>query len=168
MPVLGTSVGEVLREEFVGSGDPGTLVRLIVRLLIALFVGALLGYQREKVGKAAGLRTHMLVSLAAALFTATPELAGMDAAAVSRVIQGLAAGIGFIGGGAILKLTDERQIRGLTTAAGIWLAAACGVAAGLGRPGAALAGGALGFAVFSLLDRLEKRVEKPAGKERKA
>jgi putative Mg2+ transporter-C (MgtC) family protein len=163
MLAAGQGVGEVLREEFAGLWDGGTACRVTVRLLVALGVGALLGYERGQVGKAAGLRTYMLVSLAAALFTLTPAVARMGEEAVSRVVQGVAAGIGFIGGGAILKLTDQRQIRGLTTAAGIWLAAAAGAAAGLGRHGVALAGAVLGFLVLSLLGRVEEHIERRQG-----
>src|SRR4051794_34617211 len=101
-------------------------VRVLVRMLIAVLLGALLGYQRECEHKAAGLRTHMLVTLGAALFVLSPHLAGMDSAALSRIIQGVVTGIGFLGGGAILKLSEERQVRGLTTAASIWLATAVG------------------------------------------
>jgi putative Mg2+ transporter-C (MgtC) family protein len=157
----GQGVDDVFREEFSGMLDAADACRLGLRLLVALLMGAVLGYQREKFGKAAGLRTHMLVSLAAALFTAVPMLARMDSAAVSRVVQGLAAGIGFIGGGAILKLTDERKIRGLTTAASLWLASAVGVAAGMGRHGAAVLGTVAGFLILSLLGRLEREVEGP-------
>jgi putative Mg2+ transporter-C (MgtC) family protein len=153
------SVGDILRDEFAGFADGADALRLAVRLLVALAMGALLGYEREQTGKAAGLRTHMLVSLASALFTAAAVLAKMDEASVSRVIQGLAAGIGFIGGGAILKLTDARQVRGLTTAASVWLAAAVGVAAGLGRPLSATLGAVAGFLVLRLLGRLEFQVE---------
>jgi putative Mg2+ transporter-C (MgtC) family protein len=128
-------------------------------LLIAAALGALLGYQREHVGKPAGLRTHMLVSLGTAVFKVTPALAGIEGAALARVIQGVATGIGFIGGGAILKLTDARQIRGLTTAASIWMAAAVGVAAGMGRHATAVLGTIAGFLVLSALGTLEFRVE---------
>ncbi len=87
---------------------------------------AVIGWERERIGKPAGLRTHMLMSLGSARFVLRAAEAGMAIADLSRVIQGLAAGIGFIGGGAILKLPDEHQIDGLTTAAGIWLTAAVG------------------------------------------
>jgi putative Mg2+ transporter-C (MgtC) family protein len=148
-------MGDIFREEFAGLLDVDEVVRLGLRLLVALVTGAILGFQREQFRKPAGLRTHMLVSLAAALFTAVPVLAHMDSASVSRVIQGVAAGIGFIGGGAILKLTDARQIRGLTTASSIWLAAAIGVAAGLGRCGLAILGALAGLLVLAVLGRWE-------------
>jgi putative Mg2+ transporter-C (MgtC) family protein len=151
----------ILHEELGDFIEVGTLGRLVIRLLVAMAAGALLGYQREHVGKPAGLRTHMIVSLGAALFTALPTLMHMDPQAVSRIIQGVAAGIGFIGGGAILKLSDKQQIRGLTTAASLWLAAAVGVAAGLGRPGSALLGAGLGLVILAVVGWMEYRLEGP-------
>ena len=102
---------------------------VIVRLVAAALLGGMLGAERESQGKAAGLRTHMLVGLGAALFVMAPRQAGMSEGDVGRIIQGIAAGIGFIGAGTILKLTDRREIQGLTTAASVWLTAAIGVAA---------------------------------------
>jgi putative Mg2+ transporter-C (MgtC) family protein len=81
------------------------------------------------------------------------------------VIQGLATGLGFIGGGAILKLSEERQITGLTTAAGIWMTAAVGVAAGLGRLGSAVVGTALAWIILSVLGKLEQKID--VGKPKK-
>ena len=133
------------------------LARVIVRLTAAMLVGAVAGINRERVGKAAGLRTHMLVSLGCAAFIIGVEAAGMPRNDISRVIQGLAAGIGFLGGGAILKSAEDKEIRGLTTAAGIWMTAGAGIAVGMGE----LAVGfiAIGFAwiVLSLLARIEIR-----------
>src|SRR6266851_1835629 len=80
----------------------------------------------------AGLRTHMLVALGAALFTLIPQEAKMETADISRVIQGIAAGIGFLGAGTILKLGEEHRIQGLTSAASVWLTAAAGTAVGAG------------------------------------
>jgi putative Mg2+ transporter-C (MgtC) family protein len=105
---------------------------VIIRLVAAALLGGVLGAERESEGKAAGLRTHMLVALASALFVIAPREAGMAFDELSRVVQGVAAGIGFIGAGTILKLTQREEIKGLTTAASIWLTAAVGVAAGIG------------------------------------
>ena len=80
----------------------------------------------------------MLVALGAALFVLVPQQAGVTAADMTRVLQGLVAGIGFLGAGAILKKGDEGEIEGLTTAAGIWLTAAIGIAAGMGREASAV------------------------------
>src|SRR5262245_44110341 len=123
----------ILEELTAGLPDARQFARIIIRLLVAMLLGAIVGVQREQTGKPAGLRTHMLVALGAALFVVSSAESGMTSADLSRVIQGLATGIGFIGGGAILKLSEERDIRGLTSAAGIWMTAAIGVAAGLGR-----------------------------------
>src|SRR5438270_13120373 len=104
-----------LRQDFSDLSDFPHGVRMAVRLIVAVLLGGMLGYQREHTGKAAGLRTHMLVSLGAALFVLFPEQAGMTTADLSRVIQGVATGIGFLGAGTILKRTDEVHIHGLTT-----------------------------------------------------
>jgi len=110
----------------------GHLAILSIRLITAVALGALLGYERESVGKAAGLRTHMLVALGAALFVIAPREGGLGEGDVGRIIQGVAAGIGFIGAGTILKKSELEQITGLTTAASIWLTAAIGIGAAIG------------------------------------
>ena len=110
----------------------GQVVRVALRLVGSLVIGTLIGLQRELTHKPAGLRTHLLVALGSTLLVVAVVNAGMQSADVSRVIQGLITGIGFLGGGTILKLTREHEIRGLTTAAGIWLTAAASVAVGLG------------------------------------
>jgi putative Mg2+ transporter-C (MgtC) family protein len=138
--------------------DIHQVVRVGWRLLIAMLIGCLIGFQRELTHKAAGLRTHMLVSLGTALLVVATLEAGMSPSEVSRVIQGLIAGIGFLGGGAILKLTQEHQIQGLTTAAGIWVTAAASVAAGLGQVGPALLGLVFGLLVLTVLVRFEGRL----------
>src|SRR5690242_292679 len=81
-------------------------VRVVVRLCIAVVLGGLIGMERERTGKSAGVRTHMLVALGAALFTVVPLEAGMRTADFSRIIQGLVTGIGFLGGGVILKQSE--------------------------------------------------------------
>jgi putative Mg2+ transporter-C (MgtC) family protein len=98
----------------------------------------------------------MLVTVGAAFFVIVPQLEGMQLDGISRVIQGLVAGIGFLGGGAILKLTSEKEVIGLTTAAGIWLAAAIGIAAGFGRIGTALLATALAYGILSVVYRWEQ------------
>ncbi|MFS8974069.1 MgtC/SapB family protein [Cupriavidus necator] len=128
-----SEVYSALRAEFADVPDAGEATRILVRLCMAVVLGGLIGYEREAAGKAAGLRTHMLVALGSALFVLVPLQAGVPLADMSRVLQGLIAGIGFLGAGAILKQSDEAHIKGLTTAASIWMVAAIGVAAGLGR-----------------------------------
>ena len=109
------------------------IIRVVARVLVAAILGALLGWERERAGKPAGLRTHMLVALGAALFVLFPAEAGMGIADLSRVIQGVATGIGFIGAGTILKRPEPEHVEGLTTAASIWLTAAIGMAVGAGQ-----------------------------------
>lgn len=132
------------------------LAAVSARLAAAVGLGAAIGVQRELVGKPAGLRTHALVALAAAVFTIIPIEAGMSLEGISRVIQGVATGIGFIGAGVILKRQDEGEVRGLTTAASIWAATAVGVGIGLGH--VVLSAVAVGLtllvlAAFTLVDR---------------
>jgi putative Mg2+ transporter-C (MgtC) family protein len=109
-------------------------LEMILRFLLAVALGAGIGYQRERAGKAAGLRTHILVSSGAALFTLV-SIYGFTGAAVvdiSRVAAGVVVGIGFIGAGVILRGQREKEVAGLTTAATIWITAAVGLAAGAG------------------------------------
>jgi len=109
------------------------LLEMILRFLLAVALGAGIGYQREWAGKAAGLRTHILVSSGAALFTLV-SIYGFSSTAVdiSRVAAGVVVGIGFIGAGVILRGAREEEVAGLTTAATIWITAAIGLAAGAG------------------------------------
>jgi putative Mg2+ transporter-C (MgtC) family protein len=145
--------------EVVGSMPDGAQVaRLTLRLLVALIVGAVIGLQREITHKTAGLRTHLLVALGTALLIVSVQEAQMHADAVSRVIQGVVTGIGFLGAGAILKLTEQRRVQGLTTSAGIWMTAAGGVAAGLGQFMPALVGALLAWFVLSVLWRIERKL----------
>lgn len=132
------------------------LVRVCLRLLAAVCLGAVIGVQREIMGKPAGLRTHALVTLAAAVFTIVPLEAGMGMDAASRVIQGVATGIGFIGAGVILKRQEEGEVVGLTTAATVWAATAVGIAVGLGQ--VILAAVAVGFTwvVLAAMARSER------------
>jgi putative Mg2+ transporter-C (MgtC) family protein len=112
---------------------PLSFADLLGRLLLATLFGALIGLNREREGKPAGLRTHALVALGAAMLTIVGLLLQVsDAAAPSRVLQGIVAGVGFIGAGTILHRDDARGAHGLTTAAAIWIVAAIGVAAGAG------------------------------------
>jgi putative Mg2+ transporter-C (MgtC) family protein len=128
-----------------------------LRLLIAGLLGAALGGQRESIGKAAGLRTHILVAVGSAGFVAVPGQAGLGPDALGRIVQGLLAGIGFLGAGCILKSQKEEQIYGLTTAAGLWLTAAVGAAAGMGREVSAVLIGLFGWFTLSVVGRWEQK-----------
>ena len=145
---------QTLAAEFSDLTDVEQLTRLLVRLLLAALLGGALGYEREHKGKAAGIRTHMLVAMGAALFVLVPQQAGMQVADMSRVIQGVVAGIGFLGAGAIIKHGSEEQVQGLTTAAGVWMTAAIGLACGLGRELTALISTVLALGVLALVPRL--------------
>ncbi|MPZ75584.1 MAG: MgtC/SapB family protein [Deltaproteobacteria bacterium] len=139
-----------------GFADGRQMVSLTIRLLVALAFGSMIGFQRERMGKPAGLRTHMLVSSGGAVFVIACVEFGMDSDGLSRVIQGVITGIGFLGAGAILKIYEKREVEGLTTAAGIWMTAALGVAVGLGRFGLALVATILAWMTLSLLRKLEQ------------
>jgi putative Mg2+ transporter-C (MgtC) family protein len=139
-----------LQAEFADVGDASQLTRITVRLLMAAVLGAILGFEREHKGKAAGVRTHMLVALGAALFVLVPQMSGSQADAMSRVVQGVIAGIGFLGAGTILKNNegDEGHVKGLTTAAG------------LGREATAVLSTLLALAILSVMPAVVRMIDK--------
>lgn len=143
-----------------GIPDLNQFARIVIRLVAATMFGAAIGLQREKLGKPAGLRTHILVTLGTTVFVLTCSGYGMASDGLSRVIQGITTGVGFIGAGSILKLDKERDIQGLTTAAGIWMTAAIGVTIGLGGLGLALLSTILALIILTVVGRIEFRVEK--------
>ncbi len=107
-------------------------VEIILRLLLAVALGAGIGYQRERANKPAGLRTHILIATGAALFTVVSLFGFGDGVDPSRVAAGVVTGIGFIGAGVIFRGIRGDHVAGLTTAASIWATAAIGLAAGVG------------------------------------
>ena len=127
------------------------------RLGLAVVLGTILGLDRERVHSAAGLRTHMLVCLGAAVMILAGHVAGFGHDAESRVIQGIVVGIGFLGAGTILKVSERVEVHGLTTAASIWVAASVGIAAGLGHLWLSVVATAVGWLVLGPLKRLERR-----------
>ena len=134
------------------------------RLALAVVLGMILGVDRERVHSAAGLRTHMLVCLGAAVMVLAGHVAGFAHDAESRIIQGIIAGIGFLGAGTILKVSEKVEVHGLTTAASIWLTAAVGIAAGLGHLWLSIVATAMGWVVLGPLKRFEKkRIAPPKG-----
>jgi len=151
-------VWETVREEFSDLPDAAQVTRVTLRLLIAAALGGVLGYEREQKGKAAGMRTHMLVALGAALFVLIPHQAKVSDADLTRVVQGVVAGVGFLGAGAIIRVGDQ-EVKGLTTAAGIWLTAAIGVAAGMGREATAILCTVLALSVLSVFPKLAQSLE---------
>ena len=109
-----------------------TGLEIIVRLLLAATLGAIIGYQRERHGKAAGLRTNLLISVGSALFTLTSIYGFGITSDPSRVAAGIVTGVGFLGAGAIIRRAGGQEVGGLTTAATIWAVAAIGLTAGAG------------------------------------
>ena len=149
-----------LEELTSGLSNTRQLAQVIIRLIAATLLGAVVGFERERAGKPAGLRTHTLVSLGTAVFVLACSGVGMSLDGLSRVIQGILTGIGFIGAGSILKLSEERDIQGLTTAAGVWMTAAIGVTVGLGSLGVALFSTLLAVIILALVHAIESRAEK--------
>lgn len=158
MSVMG-EIGAAIAAEF-ALPDAGEMTVTIVRLLTAVVLGGLLGLERERRGRAAGLKTHILVSMGSALFVLAPLQLGVDPAEVTRVMQGIVSGIGFLGAGAIIKLDHGQRVEGLTTAAGIWITSAIGMAAGMGNEIAALMTTLLALIVFATIPRLMRDPER--------
>ena len=157
---LWNDIAAAVASEFSDVPDVRQFVRLVVRLLLASLLGFALGFEREQQGKAAGLRTHMLVAIGSALFVLIPQQAGASMADLTRTIQGVVAGIGFLGVGAIVKADAEQTVQGLTTAAGIWMTAAIGIAAGLGSESTALLSTLLALLILAVVPRLVRPFER--------
>jgi len=149
-----------------GLNNFGQIERVLLRVIAATLLGAVVGFERERAGKPAGFRTHILVSLGTAIVVLACAGSQMSMDGLSRVIQGIVTGIGFIGAGSILKLDQERHIQGLTTAAGLWMTAAIGVACGLGTIGLALIATVMTLIVLGVLRAIEQRAIDNKRKER--
>ena len=141
-----------------GFPDRTRLGLTLIRVIAAVLLGAIVGIERERAGKPAGLRTHMIVSLGTALVVLACTEVNMGLDGLSRVIQGILTGIGFVGAGSILKLSEQREIKGLTTAAGLWMTAAIGVAVGLGALGLAIIGTIVTLLVLALEHVVDSRL----------
>jgi putative Mg2+ transporter-C (MgtC) family protein len=141
-----------------GFPDRTRLGITLIRVFAAVLLGAIVGIEREHAGKPAGLRTHMIVSLGTAVVVLACTEVNMGLDGLSRVIQGIVTGIGFVGAGSILKLSEQREIRGLTTAAGLWMTAAIGIAVGLGALGLAVIGTILTLLVLALEHVIDSRL----------
>ncbi|OSZ76135.1 MgtC/SapB family protein [Hydrogenophaga sp. IBVHS1] len=159
MSVLQTIL-TTLQAEFADLTEVERITRATWRMGEALLLGAAIGWDRERRDAEAGLRTHMLVSLGAALFVLICLETGMDDDQLSRVVQGLVSGIGFLGAGAVLKDQEEGRIHGLTTAAGIWATAAVGMAAGMGHTGIALLATIFILVVLVWLRRIGRSIQR--------
>ena len=149
-----------------GIPDGRQLAIVLIRLISAALMGAAIGYERETAGKAAGLRTHILVTAGTSVFVLGCLGSGMESDALSRVIQGIVTGIGFVGAGSILKRETESSVQGVTTSAGIWMAAAIGVTVGLGGLGLALMATALALVVLRATLWIEENSVKPKTRQK--
>jgi putative Mg2+ transporter-C (MgtC) family protein len=146
---------------FISSDD---WLGLTFRLTLAILIGGVIGWNRQAAGKPAGLRTHMLVSLGAAIFVLIPLQASTSESVdtVSRAIQGVATGVGFLGAGEILHYSVQESgrfsIKGLTSAATIWLTAALGMVAGCGFWQLSLLSTLMTLLILSVAKKLERIV----------
>jgi len=145
-------------DELIIIPDWSLALQVIIRLLIAALLGGIIGYERESKGKAAGIRTHMLVCLGTAMIIIVARLDGIPLAEMSKVIEGVVAGIGFLGSGVILKRSQEREIWGITTAASIWTTSAIGLAVGLGQVWIAVVGLLVVWLILFVFGHVEKKI----------
>ncbi|PSB07456.1 hypothetical protein C7B61_08790 [filamentous cyanobacterium CCP1] len=139
---------------------------MMFRLGLAVFCGGVIGLEREVDEKPAGLRTHMLVSLGSAIFVMTAIQTGIvqdSADTISRIIQGIATGVGFLGAGEIFRITRDTgrvRVRGLTTAAAIWVSTSLGVAAACGLWLMCLFSVAIAFLILHVAKRIESYISR--------
>ena len=163
---MGSTILATLRDQFSDLSDAPEFTRFVVRLLLAVILGAAIGYERERRRRAAGLRTHMLIALGVALVVIAAERSAFAPTDLSRVLQGVLAGIGFLGAGAILKRGESEQVKGLTTAASVWATSAIAISAGLGRATMAIIATIIALLILAVLSPIERRMRtKPARDE---
>jgi putative Mg2+ transporter-C (MgtC) family protein len=141
--------------------SPDHWLGIVVRLGSALLIGSCVGWVRQAAGKAAGMRTHMLVTLTAALLVLMPiQFNDHPADPVSYVLQGISTGVGFLGAGTILRQSDPAaqrvRVKGLTSASEIWVSAALGASAACGLWQAAIVGTLLMLFILTVMKRLEQ------------
>lgn len=140
-------------------------LEMLLRLCCAMLVGGVIGWNRHRAGKSAGIGTHALVALGSGMFVAIPASGGeAHLEALSRAIQGVAAGIGFLGAGEIFKDPGGQQVTGLTTAAALWVTGALGLTIVSGPVLEALLATALVLLVLELAPRIERRFPSPVKK----
>ena len=145
--------------EFSDLSNVTQITKVVLRIITASILGGLLGYEREMKGKSAGIRTHMLVALGAAIFIIVPQQAGVSPEEVSRVLQGLIAGVGFLGAGAIMIGQQKENETGLTSAASIWITAAIGVTVGMGFEATAVLSTVITLAILALVPRYRRHLK---------
>jgi putative Mg2+ transporter-C (MgtC) family protein len=142
-----------------------TDLNIFWRLFISLILSGFLGWERERSGKAAGLRTHMLVGMGATLFVVLGELFIFRFSEYeqdmqydpTRIIEAVVAGVSFLGAGTIFMSRDRDRVKGLTTAASIWITAAVSMVVGVERYLLAIGSTALIFVVLHVLSALERK-----------
>lgn len=159
---MGQEIWATIVSEFSDIPDLSTITRITLRLVLAAVLGGILGYEREFKARSAGVRTHMLVAVGAALFVIGPLQAGMPLSDMSRVLQGIVQGIGFLGAGAIIVRTAQQKVQGLTTAAGIWATAGIGVVAGLGLESTAVLSTFIVLMILAVVPLLVRSSKHPA------
>jgi putative Mg2+ transporter-C (MgtC) family protein len=128
-------------------------IESVLRLLLAAGLGAIIGFQREKANKPAGLRTHILICMGSALFTIVSIYGFGGTADPARIAAGVVTGVGFLGAGAIMQ--TKASVRGLTTAASLWTVAGIGLAVGCGFYFAAVGTTGLVFIALVMFSKVE-------------
>ncbi len=156
-------------ELFINERNCMNYLDVFIPILAAVLLGGVIGMERQISGHFAGLRTHMLVSLASAMFVlACQESTAQATFDLTRVVQGIAAGVGFIGAGTILKANQEHAVHGLTSASTIWLSAAIGTACGLEQYPLAITSVVMTIVVLVILRPAENYFGKKTKQKRKA
>jgi len=155
MSVLAEIGGALAREYQLPS--VATLTIVVARVFTAAILGGMIGFERERKGRSAGFKTHILVSIGSALFVLAPAMSGVPMEDITRVMQGIVSGIGFLGAGAIIKMDKDARVEGLTTAAGIWMTSAVGMAAGMGMEIVALVTTLMALMVVGVIPRIMGR-----------
>lgn len=155
---MGQEIWATIVSEFSDIPDMSTVTRVTLRLVLAAVLGGMLGYERELKARSAGVRTHMLVAVGAALFVIGPLQSGVPLSDMSRVLQGIVQGIGFLGAGAIIVRATERKIEGLTTAANIWATAGIGILAGLGLDATAVLSAVILLIILAVIPLIIPRI----------
>lgn len=147
----------IWQELTLGLSDASHIAHIVIRLLGAALLGAVIGFERERKGKQAGLRTHILVCLGACVFVLTGTCTNMNPDGLSRIVQGIVTGVGFLGAGSIIQVKENQDIQGLTTAAGLWLTTAVGVAIAFGALGLAILATLAALLVLTLANTIERQ-----------
>ena len=158
---MGHEIWATILSEFSDIPDLSTITRITLRLVLAAVLGGVLGYERELKARSAGVRTHMLVAVGAALFVIGPMQSGIAISDMSRVVQGIIQGIGFLGAGAIIVRTARQEVQGLTTAASIWATAGIGIVAGFGLEATAVLSTVITLVILAVVPLLVAPPDQP-------